>query len=290
MRSWSDYLEYFPSSKEQFRELPKISVVGCFQNGKSTFINCLLNELVARPGDGRATTRISTRYRWGKSNTVKLRTNLNELQAISLKDYIQSNNLSSISKNSTFQAEITLDKPILKKIELIDTPGFEAFEQDTENATRSLEATDYAIVVLTNKLTLGESELAMFECINSKQIPYAVIMNCRNNNIPMEWYPNLQKNLEIIKTNEATLEKWGHFPEKIGGRLVYPCNLLWYWLALNINKYLNSDSDNEEDDVLDKIESTLKRKKEDFSKENLIKLSNFSTIESFFQDRLACIT
>ena len=159
MRSWNDYLkiieEIDPSSKEIFRELPKISVVGCFQNGKSTFINCLLDELVARPGDGRATTKISTRYRWGESTSVNLRTD-EGLQSISLVEYLESANLARISKKSAFQGEITLSKPILKKIELIDTPGFEADEQDTKNVTRSLEEAHYAIVILTNLRTLGE--------------------------------------------------------------------------------------------------------------------------------------
>lgn len=292
MITWKEALiiseEIEPGSTEQFRELPKISVVGCFQNGKSTFINCLLDQLVARPGDGTATTKISTRYRWGESTSVQFRTN-NGLQSVSLEEYLKCASLSQISKNSAFQAEITLGKQILKKIELIDTPGFDANEQDTDNVTRSLNEADYAIVVLTNKRALGRQELAMFECIKAKSIPFAVIMNCRENSSPSEWYPSHRKNVEIIQTNEAILEKWGCFPEKIDGCLIYPCNFLWYWMAINQNKYYFTYLDDLEE-IKGKIEFALSRKKESFSVENLIRFSSFARIKSFFKDRLAYIT
>lgn len=280
--------EIEPGSTEQFRELPKISVVGCFQNGKSTFINCLLNDLVARPGDGRATTKISTRYRWGESTNVNFRTNQG-LQSVSLREYLKCINLSQISEDSAFQAEITLNKQILKKIELIDTPGFNAEERDTEYVTRSLDEANYAIVVLTNERTLGEAESAMFECIKSKSIPYAIIMNCRNINTPMEWYPSHKKNIEIIKTNEAKLEQWGYFPDKIDGHLIYPCNLLWYWFAVKHKNFSFLSSDGFEEDLADQIEFSFMLKREVYSKENIIDVSNFVKIKSFFIDRLAYI-
>lgn len=292
MISWKNALriseEIEPGSTEQFRELPKISVVGCFQNGKSTFINCLLDQSVARPGDGRATTKISTRYRWGESTSVKFRTN-HGLQSVSLEEYLECASLSQLSKNSAFQAEITLTKQILNKIELIDTPGFEAEERDTENVTRSLNEADYAIVVLTNKRALGEPELAMFECIKSKSIPFAIIMNCLNNNSTLEWYPNHRKNVKIIQTNEAILDKWGCFPEEIDGHLIYSCNLLWYWIAINQNKHSFTSFDDVED-IKDQIEFALNRKEKSFSVENLIRFSSFARIKSFFKDRLAYIT
>ena len=282
-------LQQFQDSVEKIygKSLPKISVVGCFQNGKSTFINCLLDEFVARPGDGRATTKISTRYRWGESTRVNLRTD-GGLESISLEEYLKSANFEGISQNSAFQAEITLSKSILQKIELIDTPGFNANEQDTENVTRSLEEANYAIVLLTNERTLGESELAMFDCIKSKQIPFAIIMNCRDVNTPTEWYPNHGKNLKIIKANEVILKKWGYSPEKIDDNLIYPCNLLWYLFAINTN-ILASDYDYDVEDLWKKIEFALERKEEILSRKNLLRLSNFSRIQSFFQDRLAHI-
>ena len=289
MKSWTDYLkiieEIDPSSKGLFRELPKISVVGCFQNGKSTFINCLLDKLVARPGDGRATTKISTRYRWGESTNVSFRTNQG-LEPITLEEYLKCANISQISQTSAFQAEISLPTEILRNIELIDTPGFDANEQDTDNVTRSLDEANYAIVVLTNNRTLGEPEARMFEFIKSKNIPYAVIMNCRNINIAMEWYPTHKKNLDIIKENEAIFKRWGYAPEKIDGNSsIYPCNLLWYWFATKMNKSLVDYDDN----LSDQIEFALNRKKESLSKDNIIRLSNVLEIKSFFRHRLAHI-
>ncbi len=294
----SKFLEYLQKidSQEQFQELPKISVVGCFQNGKSTFINCILEQLVARSGEnggGIVTTKISTRYRWGETTSVQFRTNQGKLISIPLVTYLEFSNLFQIHKDRAFQVEITLAKPILKTIELIDTPGFNANEQDTENVTRSLEEANYAIVVLTNQRTLGEPELAMFECIKSKSIPYVIFMNCINNNTITEWIPNAPKNLKIIQENEAILAKYGYLPDKINQHIVYPCNLLWYWFAISRNKYYSlSFCNNEEyeEDLADKIEWALRKQKETLSTENLIRLSNFAPIKFFFENYLALIT
>jgi hypothetical protein len=126
----------------------------------------------------------------------------------------------------------------------------------------------------------------MFEFIKSKNIPYTVIMNCRDINIAMEWYPTHKKNLDIIKENEAIFERWGCTPEKIDGNSsIYPCNLLWYWFATQMNKSL-VDYD---DDLSDQIEFVLNRKKESLSKDNIIRLSNVLEIKSFFRHRLAHI-
>ena len=131
----------------------------------------------------------------------------------------------------------------------------------------------------------------MFECINSKEIPYGIIMNCKNINTPREWYPNHRKNLDIIRANEAILQKqkWGYLPEQIDDCSIYPCNLLWYWFATNRDN-LSSFANINKEDLADKIEFSLSRKREIFSPENILRLSNFLRIKSFFEERLARIT
>lgn len=295
MKKWNDYLDVCeiidPSSniKSQFRELPKVSVVGCFQNGKSTFINCLLDEFIARPGDGLATTKVSTRYRWGKDTSVNLRSDNGDLKSISLSQYLNAKNFFNISQTSAFQVEITLPRNILEKVCLIDTPGFNADENDTENAIRSLEEANYAIIVLTNERTIGQPEQAMFKSIAEKNIPYAVIMNCRDCNPKTRWFPSHQKNQQILQENEAIIRERGYQPETINNdSLIYPCNFLWYWLSTDTylntkhllpnNEYLNED-----------IEWVFAKKQITLSKENLRKESHFLPIKSFFENRLAHI-
>jgi hypothetical protein len=94
--------------------------------------------------------------------------------------------------------------------------------------------------------------------------------------------------ITIIQTNESTLEKWGYLPEKIDNHLIYPCNLLWYWFATNRDS-LSSSFDNNKEDLEDQIRFTLNRKKDSFSTENLIRLSNFNNIQSFFESRLSSL-
>lgn len=294
MRNFQDYLdavaeiEGSSTVKSEFRELPKVSVVGCFQNGKSTFINCILDKFVALPGDGLSTTKISTRYRWGEQISASIRSQDGELQPISLSKYLSGTaDFSQTSHTSAFQAEITLPRKILQKVCLIDTPGFNASIEDEENVIHSLEEADYAIIVLTNEHTLTKNERSMFQCIANKGIRYAAIMNCRDYNSLMRWYPANKKNDKIIQEIESELNSYGYIPEKIDGEsLIYPCNLLWYWLVND--GYLESRElfpNNE--DLFSKIELLLSRKTLSISKENLLCESRFLLIKSFFENRLA---
>ena len=290
MTTWEQYLEKCgPDAKDKFRELPKVSVVGCFQNGKSTFINCLLDKFVARPGNGLATTKISTRYRWGESLSVRIRSESGDLLPISLEEFLKGNEFYGISQTSAFQVEINLARQILNGICLIDTPGFNANVEDTKNATRSLEEADYAIVVLTNERSLSQPELAMFELIVKTRIGYAVIMNCRDSNSTKRWFPNHKKNLEIIKENEATLTTYGYQPDLIDNQnLIYPCNLLWYWFAVNeYHKLTDESSSNEE--IVENIEYLFDKKGIALSKDNLVRESNFLQVKEFFEERLTRI-
>lgn len=289
MRRWEDYLEdleiALPGTKAHFRELPRVAVVGSFQNGKSTFINCLLGRRVARLGDGRVTTKLSSRYRWGGSLTFELRTRQG-LRPISASEFLHSSVSPHFLYDSAFQAEVAVPSPILRKVEIVDTPGFEANAQDTQNVSFSLGEADYAIVVLQNSRALRESDFDIFECVASKQIPFSVIMNCKHNTATTEWYPSHRRNLEIIQANASILQTWGYVPEAIADHLIYPCNLLWYWLATRGDQPQSKEADTEKD-LLALTEFALARNQEAFSNENMIEISNFSAIEDFLCNRLA---
>ncbi|MCP4104245.1 MAG: hypothetical protein GY749_01695 [Desulfobacteraceae bacterium] len=102
---------------------PSIAVTGCFQNGKSTLINCLLDDYVAHIGRGDSTTHISTSYIYGEIQSAVLfpkhRTDKPE--------EIHFHQFTEKSKNNSLQqydrAEISLWKPILRDFDIIDTPG-----------------------------------------------------------------------------------------------------------------------------------------------------------------------
>ncbi|MBQ2850724.1 MAG: 50S ribosome-binding GTPase, partial [Thermoguttaceae bacterium] len=51
---------------------PQIGLVGCFQNGKSTLTNCLLQNRVALTGEGVSKTKKVTRYVYAKEVEYRL--------------------------------------------------------------------------------------------------------------------------------------------------------------------------------------------------------------------------
>jgi GTP-binding protein EngB required for normal cell division len=292
MRTWNDYVDVceqmqaLSSVKAEFLEIPKVSVVGCFQNGKSTFINCLLEKFVARIGDGTATTSISSRYQWGKEIEINIRSNDGELIPVSLASYLYESGFRNIARSSAFQAEINLPRHILKKICLVDTPGFNANQDDTENALRSLEEANYAIIVLTNERTIGDPEKIMFQYIAERSIPYAVIMNCKDK---IKCFPSSSSNERIILENESILKTLGYEPEKIiEDCLIYPCNFLWYWLATD--SYLESREFLPQAKTIEREVNLFFEEEEIItSKANLIKESWFLPIKSFFETRFAAL-
>ena len=64
-----------------------IGVVGCFQNGKSTFVNCLLDDIVARTGDGLATTSVNTKYVYGDVQSVRYFSDAEVLKEVTLNEF-----------------------------------------------------------------------------------------------------------------------------------------------------------------------------------------------------------
>ena len=58
LRTFSDYFNEGYIPKELVEEKPRIALYGCFQVGKSTLINCLMNHYVALTGKGLATTSL----------------------------------------------------------------------------------------------------------------------------------------------------------------------------------------------------------------------------------------
>ena len=105
-----------------------IGIVGCYQNGKSTFVNCLLDDVVARTGQGISTTSINTRYVYGDVQKVEYCSGSNIVKSTRLCNFLST----SEYPENIDEIVVTLWKPLLKNINIIDTPGFNA--NDTDDA------------------------------------------------------------------------------------------------------------------------------------------------------------
>lgn len=119
----------------------QIGLVGCFQNGKSTLVNCLLNNRVALTGEGVAKTK--------KNRSIRLRTPtdfrsvdksgaVRELDKAAIRELV----LSEKDDDVAF-CEMILPSPLLEGADFIDTPGFDANQADTSQTTNYFDKLDF---------------------------------------------------------------------------------------------------------------------------------------------------
>lgn len=250
---------------------PTIGIVGCFQNGKSTLVNCLLDDKVAITGDGRATTHLSTIYSWGEVQDAKgVCATTDTLYTIPFNDYVEGCNLPDL-KLSHF--EVNLWKPILQHVNVMDTPGFENCDEDNETATRSLEGTDFVVFVVSNK-ALSQVEIKLLKTIAQQNIPFTVLMNCKSISKGL-WEPLSPANKRICQQIESSLKASGHPPYPINGQYVWPANLAWFWYSTqHMHGNSLSEAENELfDDVQYFMSKSLKLSSYDYA--TLAEKSNF---------------
>ena len=210
-----------------------IGVVGCFQNGKSTFVNCLLDDIVARTGDGLATTSVNTKYVYGDVQSVRYFSDAEVLKEVTLNEFTSTTEF----PEGTDEIIVSLWKPLLKNVNIVDTPGFNANDVDDATALKSLDGIDAAIVVLSNK-GIAEIERRIIAELYKRRMPYFLLMNCTEEN---KRHPNSKNNIMIADSLYEELKYRNMLPLPIDGNYINSVNLLWFWYASE--QYINETSE-----------------------------------------------
>lgn len=248
-----------------------IGIIGCFQNGKSTFVNCLLDDIVARTGYGISTTSINTKYIYGDVQKVEYCSNGEIVGTSLLNEFLKMVEY----PQGTDEIVITLWKPLLKNINIIDTPGFEANDEDNMMALSSLDNIDIAIIVLTNKgISIQERNIIVE--LFKRRIPYFLIMNCTDSNT---WNPNSKSNIIKVKNLYENLKSVERLPWPIDGHNIVPVNLLWFWYASE--QYINEFTDERRSQIETAIESYSDNMGEKLDREFFLNASNFLIVRNF---------
>lgn len=290
-----------------------IGVVGAFQVGKSTLVNCLLDDKVARAGFGLSCTKINTKYVYGEFQSVRYYSNEKIVHTGRLIDFIEVN---EIPKGVT-NIEVSLWKPLLKHVNIVDTPGFNANDKDDSVALESIRNIDAAIVLLSNRKELSKSEVSILNRLNNNGIPYYVFVNCTNEKGGDSWNPLSDMNTNIINSIVATTK--GSI--KINDKPIWCANLWWFWYAsenyirdtiddekklrMVLEKYLNELKDNidmfhaslshylcDNNDDNRALVSELHKYLDEFENYNvndypsLVQLSNFVPFRTFFEESI----
>jgi hypothetical protein len=159
------------------QRLPRIAIVGLFQGGKSLLINAALGGSFVPVGKfGLRTTPCQIRCRYGEIH-----------RAVAHKEGCAPRAM-SIRAVSAFVEALGPDErllsmeffnchPLLKKVELTDTPGIDYSEGDNESALAAAREADAVVLVIQQSLpTAAMSFDKLIECLKDK--PWGMVLNC----------------------------------------------------------------------------------------------------------------
>lgn len=213
---------------------PKIGIFGIFQNGKSTLINCIFKKKYAAVGGkGVSVTSLNTIYTYGQGPDIAKITYCNgNVETFSLPDFQE---LDINNQYSYSTVTLMLNNDNLRYFDLLDTPGFNANEHDSDIAESAVVECDMGILVVRNK-GLSQTEKCIAKMLRNKNVPFIVIMNCFCDNSCYEmWSPSNNQNKAIRDNILADLNANGCPPTQFNMNnivSIYSVNLLWYWLSI----------------------------------------------------------
>lgn len=183
-------------------KLPKITIVGEFQNGKSTLVNCLLGAKYAPTGHGCRTTSCCTHFLYGETNATP-------------------RNIYGTTPSENY-LEVTCNRPILKDAILVDTPGFDANNDDDAAAKDAIRKSDI-IVFVQGAQQLSEKSFQILQAIRDAGKRMLFLMNCKD---LQNWSPKDKHNMEIANNIEHDLFNHGIASSLISiqSKKVWPVN------------------------------------------------------------------
>lgn len=233
------------------KKVPQTVVAGEFQNGKSTLINCLLDDKYAPTGNGLRTTGCCSYFRYGEAEVAKLIRRTGEEIILDRREDVFDSNFSC---DQSDYLEITCWKPLLERAVLVDTPGFGVDCGDDRTAEEAVEKSD-TVLFLHASTILGDQAKSMLQLFREKGKHIVFLFNCKDES---KWDPAAPQNQEICKNIQAQLEAMGIINSVIpvSGKKVWPCNPLWAWYALgHLQRDLDSPLSGTKEDAEEKIDS-----------------------------------
>lgn len=206
----------------------RIGLIGGFQGGKSTLINCLLENRVAVTGIGLSTTKYLVEYYYSP------RVRFSEVCGAREKDLFMDQFLHSAPPKTDVVYRIGLPSPLLQSVSLIDTPGFDAEERDDRIAEKGFADLDFAIFVLGGtRGALNKPECATLYKLSEYRIPVLIVFNSHGDT-DVQWDPSSQINCLLRKNVSAQIKQMGLMRcIPLCGEDVFAINTAWCWYAIS---------------------------------------------------------
>lgn len=197
-----------------------VLLAGQYQNGKSTFINCLLGGEYAKEGAGLHTTAYSTKYTYSPDGEQYYKVDSCGCRTL-LKDGM-AETTDRTAGEVHFEAE--MPSPILKRMSLVDAPGYGANDTDDRQAELALQNADF-VVYLSRAKQLAQGDKAFFRLLKKHGKYFCVVLN-----VPDGTDPQNEMVCEVchaIAGSIKSLRMDGQFIQYPSESGVCVMNLLW---------------------------------------------------------------
>jgi len=213
-----------PASESSSLRKPLLVLSGQYQNGKSTFLNCLLGGMYAVEGKGLATTRYNAKYVFGDFKDGKIIYENGKTTPLSPDSnvFAAADTVQDLDKGALLQ--ISVYSPILMGMDILDSPGCGANQQDNTIAEKALSLADFVVYILQKTLDTRE-DISFLKNLAEQGKHFTVVLNCRNETDPgSDTAQSLCREImakiksESLESNYVVLQQ---------DKPVYPVNLLW---------------------------------------------------------------
>lgn len=162
----------------------EVAIIGKISSSKSTLVNALLGEAeVVRTGQMEETFNVSW-IKYGDSNgDIKVFFKDGSMKTVSRRDWIRwtSHQESNELKESVSYIEVTYQHDILKRINIIDTPGLDALSEiDSKNTIAFLKNVHPDAVVMLFTKSIAESTMSVLNDFVSVNIDSTFVLSPLN--------------------------------------------------------------------------------------------------------------
>lgn len=248
---------------------PLLALTGQYQNGKSTLLNCLLGGFYAVEGGGTVTTKYNAKYRFGDFFDAKLVANNGTISSLPPAGDMMSVDDTIRQHDDLSRLEISVYSPLLKMMDLLDSPGCGANPEDNRTADAALDQADF-IIFVTQKTLDNESDLDFLSSLSEKGKHFTVVLNCFGAQDPLS--EQAQSVCQEIKAQLDGRHLDRNYVPLSENAPVYPVNLLWAQCAIG---YLEPGERKQRREQVKRM-----MEQDDFTPSSLFFASNFAPLRT----------